>query len=121
MHNAPLNLRLLHVSPELDVGGAELMLLRLVRCLDRRGVQSCVVSMSTKGEVGRQLEEGGTEVVPLGLNRKCGFVNLIWPTFDTLIWPTPWNNLLLPVRARRLFVVPGSSLPRLAPEGEPEN
>ena len=21
--------------------------------------------------------------------RICGFVNLIWPTFDTLIWPTP--------------------------------
>jgi integrase/recombinase XerD len=23
-----------------------------------------------------------------------GFVNLIWPTFDTLIWPTPWKQSL---------------------------
>ena len=31
-----------------------------------------------------------------------GFVNLIWPTFDTLIWPTPWSTIfLVPVRAER--------------------
>jgi hypothetical protein len=24
----------------------------------------------------------------------CGFVNLIWPTFDTLIWPTPGPTIL---------------------------
>jgi hypothetical protein len=24
-----------------------------------------------------------------------GFVNLIWPTFDTLIWPTPWKTIFM--------------------------
>ena len=30
---------------------------------------------------------------PVVATPATGFVNLIWPTFDTLIWPTPWANI----------------------------
>jgi glycosyltransferase involved in cell wall biosynthesis len=58
-----------HLITDLDVGGAELMLARLVRGLQGRGVRNLVVSMTAPGPVAARIESAGVRVVSLGLQR----------------------------------------------------
>lgn len=58
-----------HLITDLDVGGAELMLARLVRGLQRRGVRNLVVSMTAPGAVAARIESAGVRVISLGLRR----------------------------------------------------
>jgi len=66
---SPRPLRVLHLIPELDVGGAELMLARLVAAVDRSCVEPLVVSMTDVGPVGAAMREAGTTVVALGMGQ----------------------------------------------------
>jgi hypothetical protein len=61
--------KVLHVIIGLDVGGAELMLKRLVELhINNPRYSHTVVSLSDVGVVGQQLRELGVEVVALRLN-----------------------------------------------------
>lgn len=62
-------MKIQHVIIGLNVGGAELMLMRLVAShIDNPNYHHTVVSLSDVGPVGQQLRELGIEVVALGLN-----------------------------------------------------
>lgn len=67
-------MRILHVIVGLDVGGAELMLKRLI---DSQGSTSAyvhsVVSLTDVGPVGMQLRDSGIEVYALGMKSVLGF------------------------------------------------
>src|SRR5689334_6486473 len=62
--------RVVHLIPDLDTGGAEMMLARLVTAVDRSRIDSVVISMTGVGPVGKRIAETGTRVVSLGMRRK---------------------------------------------------
>lgn len=62
-------IRVLNLITSLDVGGAEMMLLKVVSSLDRSLFDTRVVSLLPAGEVGRRIGEAGISVESLGLSR----------------------------------------------------
>lgn len=60
--------RVIHVITGLDVGGAEMAMIRLVEALDRQAFQSSVVSLKPAGELADRLRARDVEVAELGLS-----------------------------------------------------
>ncbi|HLD76041.1 MAG TPA: glycosyltransferase, partial [Candidatus Norongarragalinales archaeon] len=63
----------LHCITDLDVGGAENMLLKLVSELRARGMQTTVVAAMKRGKMTARFEELGVSVHHLGLPGLVGF------------------------------------------------
>jgi glycosyltransferase involved in cell wall biosynthesis len=61
-------LTVVHVITDLDTGGAEMMLERLLPALGRAGVDNTVISLTTPGPVGARIAASGTPVFSLGLH-----------------------------------------------------
>jgi glycosyltransferase involved in cell wall biosynthesis len=64
--NRPI--RITHVITDLDTGGAEMMLYRLLSRLDKNKVLSNVVSLTDEGPIGPLISRLGIEVRSLGMN-----------------------------------------------------
>ena len=62
-------IRIVHVISDLDAGGAEVMLARLVRGMDRAQFANTVVSLTTRGQLAEQIESSGVDVHTLGMRR----------------------------------------------------
>lgn len=62
-------LRIMHLITDLDIGGAETMLARLVAAMDRRRFDNVVVSMMTGGALRPIIEGEGVRVTDLGMRR----------------------------------------------------
>jgi hypothetical protein len=62
-------LRLLHVITDLDTGGAEVMLARLLEKTDRDAFTHGVLSLTTVGPVGDAIRALGVPVAAVGLTR----------------------------------------------------
>jgi len=62
-------IRILHLTPDLNSGGAEIMLFRLVLAMDRDSFAPVVVSMTDAGSLGPGLEDMGVPVHSLGMKR----------------------------------------------------
>ena len=62
-------MKILHVITDLDTGGAETMLLRLVTGMDPARFESRVVSLVPPGPVGERLAAAGIPVLSLGMRR----------------------------------------------------
>jgi len=60
-------IRVMHVIGGLDQGGAEAMLVRLLRGLDRESFSQSVVSLTTRGVYGDQIEAAGVPLLTLGM------------------------------------------------------
>ena len=60
--------KIMFVSPGLSVGGAEMMLLKLLSRIDRSRFDAVVVSLTDVGAVGRSIGDLGFHVVGLGLS-----------------------------------------------------
>ncbi len=66
-------MKITHVIVGLNVGGAELMLKRLVEGLNgKSGMQHSVISLTDLGVIGPKLEKSGVEVVALGMKGALG-------------------------------------------------
>jgi glycosyltransferase involved in cell wall biosynthesis len=78
--------RIAHVITTLDVGGAETMLWKLLSRMDSRRWSHTVFSLTTAGDVARQIEKLGVPVRPLGMLRSA---------------PTPFPVLTLARELRR--------------------
>lgn len=63
--NRPI--RILHLISTTDVGGAEMSLARLVAGLDRGHFESLVISMTTLGPIGLEIQNTGIRVEALGM------------------------------------------------------
>jgi glycosyltransferase involved in cell wall biosynthesis len=61
-------LRVTHLITDLDTGGAEIMLLRLLQADRRRNLVQNVVSLTTVGAIGQRIGQTGAEVHALGVN-----------------------------------------------------
>ena len=64
-----------HVINNLEVGGAETMLLKLLGRVRNRGIESSVISLIGKGVIGPRIEQLGIRVDCLGMVR--GFANVV--------------------------------------------
>jgi glycosyltransferase involved in cell wall biosynthesis len=62
-------LRIVHLITALNVGGAEMMLYKLLSRMDRRRFASSVVSLMDTGPIGKRIEELGVPVYELGMRR----------------------------------------------------
>jgi glycosyltransferase involved in cell wall biosynthesis len=65
--------RILHIIVGLNVGGAELMLKRLIESGEASFQEVIVVSLTTLGEIGEALRARGVKLYVLGLSRAIGF------------------------------------------------
>lgn len=66
-------MRVVHLITGLDVGGAELMLSRLVKAMDEKHFENVVVSLTSLGLTGAVLRDQGIQVFTLEMRR--GFPN----------------------------------------------
>ena len=62
-------IRIVHVISDLDTGGAEMMLAKLVGAMDRARFSSTVISLTDRGQLGKQIESSGVAVHTLGMKR----------------------------------------------------
>lgn len=62
-------IRIVHVISGLDTGGAEIMLAKLVGAMDRDRFFNVVISLTDRGQLGRQIESLGVAVHTLGMKR----------------------------------------------------
>ena len=67
MTTAEEKIRVVHLITDLDVGGAEVMLARLVARLDSTRVENAVVSLGNRGAMAERIERSGISVSTLGL------------------------------------------------------
>ena len=62
-------IRIVHLISDLDTGGAELMLAKLVQGMDRAQFANIVVSLTDRGQLGDQIESSGVAVHTLRMRR----------------------------------------------------
>ena len=62
-------IRIVHVISDLDTGGAEVMLAKLVGGMDRSQFSNTVISLTDRGQLGEQIESSGVAVHTLGMKR----------------------------------------------------
>lgn len=65
-----MTVKIAMIITNLEVGGAETMLLKLLQRIDRERFQIIVISLLTLGEIGSRISALGIPVFVLGLNRK---------------------------------------------------
>lgn len=61
--------RIMHLITDLDIGGAEIMLSRLVTAMNRQRFENIVVSMMQGGNLRSVIKRDGVEVISLGMRR----------------------------------------------------
>ncbi|MBU6480169.1 MAG: glycosyltransferase [Nitrospirae bacterium] len=62
-------IRIVHVISSLNTGGAEVMLAKLVGAMDRSRFSNTVISLTDRGQLGREIESFGVAVHLLGMKR----------------------------------------------------
>lgn len=62
-------IRIVHVISDLDTGGAEMMLAKLVGGMDRARLSNTVISLTDRGQLGEQIESSGVAVHTVGMKR----------------------------------------------------
>lgn len=62
-------LKILHLITDLETGGAEMMLLKLVQGMDKSEFQNVVVSMMDEGTLGQEFKKAGVPLYCLGMKR----------------------------------------------------
>jgi glycosyltransferase involved in cell wall biosynthesis len=73
-------IKILHLITDLDPGGAEMMLFKLISTIDPEAFESVVVSMTAVGSLGKKMEQSGRKVLSLDLPKgrvsPTGFIKL---------------------------------------------
>lgn len=77
--------RILHLITRLPIGGAERMLLGVLRYLDGARFDSIVCCIQDRGELAQEVESLGIPVHALGLMERGGFDRRVVPTLRSLI------------------------------------
>ena len=70
-------IRIVHVISDLEAGGAEVMLTKLLGGMDRTKFSNCVVSLTDCGQLGKQIEATGIAVHTLDMKRGRPNINAI--------------------------------------------
>ncbi|MDD5680516.1 MAG: glycosyltransferase [Candidatus Omnitrophica bacterium] len=69
--------KIAHIITDLDIGGAELMLLKILRNSDINSYRHLVISLKPKGKVTKGIEDAGIRVISL---------NMKWYNFPVCLW-----------------------------------
>lgn len=74
-----MKIKMIHVISGLEIGGAELVLKRLILAQQEQGkFEHIVISLTSKGPIGQQLEEAGIQVVSLNISTWMDSLKCIW-------------------------------------------
>lgn len=79
----------MHIITDLDTGGAEMMLYKLVSGLDREKFLCRVISIASTGVVGHKIKNLGIQVDTLAINR--GFLNPLLALFRMIRMLRSWK------------------------------
>jgi glycosyltransferase involved in cell wall biosynthesis len=71
-------MKVVHIITDLDVGGAEKMLARLVGAFDPARIQSAVVVLGSEGAVSDSIRDAGVPVFPLHMRRDRVSLLALW-------------------------------------------
>jgi glycosyltransferase involved in cell wall biosynthesis len=71
-------MKIVHVISGLDIGGAEMMLFKLLSTMDPEKFESVVVSLTSKSVIGKRLEKIGIPVYALKLRKTGLSVKSVW-------------------------------------------
>jgi glycosyltransferase involved in cell wall biosynthesis len=82
--SAPERMRVAHVITNMEIGGAEISLVRLVEALAPAGIETVVISLSSGGRLGPGLLEKGIPFVELGMNGGGSTIAGIFRLWTTL-------------------------------------
>lgn len=82
-------IRILHLITSLEVGGAETMLLKLVRQMDRHAFHNRVVCMTSEGPIGNRIRRAGISVTYLKMPRGRLTLKGTWLLFRELKFYRP--------------------------------
>lgn len=80
-----MKVRILHLITRLPVGGAERLLISVLRKLDTNRFESVVCCIQDRGELAAEVESLGIPVISLGLMNKGGFDSRAKPAIVDLI------------------------------------
>ncbi len=61
-------MKVLHIITGLSMGGAEMMLLKILKASDKTKFEPLVISLTDSGEIGSRIEELGVPVIALGMS-----------------------------------------------------
>lgn len=70
--------KIVHLISDLDTGGAEMMLCKLVKSMDRTRFENVVVSMKDMGSLGEVISASGVRVYTLGMSRGFPKPSALW-------------------------------------------
>ena len=59
-----------HLIASLEIGGAEMMLKKIVKNMDNEKFENTIICLSSRGEIGQELIEEGFQVLELGFRKK---------------------------------------------------
>ena len=62
-------MKVIHVITDLETGGAEIMLYKLLHSLRNNAIESLVISLMERGAITEQIEALGVKVETLGLGQ----------------------------------------------------
>jgi glycosyltransferase involved in cell wall biosynthesis len=85
MPAAPRLIRVLHIIPELPVGGAETLIFHMARGLDRQRFAPAVCVLGEPGPMGQEMAAAGIEVVALRRFRRPGRWLRVLPPLTRLL------------------------------------
>ena len=75
-------IRILHVINDLSIGGAEMMLYKLLSRTDREKFDPAVISLAGMDKLGESIEKLGIRVFPVGMNPEAPRPTCVW----RLLW-----------------------------------
>ncbi|OQX06984.1 MAG: hypothetical protein BWK73_29325 [Thiothrix lacustris] len=83
-------MKILHIIIGLNVGGAENSLKRLIEThKDNQNYQHCVISLTTIGKIGEQLQASGIEVKALGMTSAFSVPITLWRLIKSISYINP--------------------------------
>src|SRR5437870_2161347 len=71
-------IRILHVINDLSIGGAEMMLYKLLSRTDRERFDPAVISLAGMDKLGESIEKLGIRVFPVGMNPETPRPTYVW-------------------------------------------
>ncbi len=84
-----MKIKVIHIITDLDVGGAETVLYRLLSYMDQDTFEAQVISLTNIGSIGRKIQELGIPVQALGMHRGILAVQGIYQLFCVLLREKP--------------------------------
>ena len=78
MESFAANMKITHLTTSLEIGGAQMMLYRLLDCVQKPNLEYSVVSLMDKGNLGALIERSGVPVFEVGMRQGSISPSALW-------------------------------------------